>query len=99
MILGPVSYTHLFMNVYQNTKIVSTEKAFAMMRQFFGTDFEGRKIVVGEGDTLSLGKHNLTFVLAPMVHWPEAVSYTHLDERYGDVFSNPSKEVRKFCFS
>ena len=62
-----------FMNVYQNTKIVSTEKAFAMMRQFFGTDFEGRKIVVGEGDTLSLGKHNLTFVLAPMVHWPEVM--------------------------
>ena len=43
------------------------------MRQFFGTDFEGRKIVVGEGDTLSLGKHNLTFVLAPMVHWPEVL--------------------------
>ncbi len=70
-----------FMNVYQNTKIVSTEKAFAMMRQFFGTDFEGRKIVVGEGDTLSLGKHNLTFVLAPMVHWPEGmVTYDSADK-------------------
>ena len=70
-----------FMNVYQNTKIVSTEKAFAMMRQFFGTDFEGRKIVVGEGDTLSLGKHNLTFVLAPMVHWPEVmVTYASADK-------------------
>ena len=70
-----------FMNVYQNTKIVSTEKAFAMMRQFFGTDFEGRKIVVGEGDTLSLGKHNLTFVLAPMVHWPEVmVTYDSADK-------------------
>lgn len=70
-----------FMNVYQNTKIVSTEKAFAMMRQFFGTDFEGRKIVVGEGDTLSLGKHILTFVLAPMVHWPEVmVTYDSADK-------------------
>ena len=70
-----------FMNVNQNTKIVSTEKAFAMMRQFFGTDFEGRKIVVGEGDTLSLGKHNLTFVLAPMVHWPEVmVTYDSADK-------------------
>ena len=70
-----------FMNVYQNTKIVSTEIAFAMMRQFFGTDFEGRKIVVGEGDTLSLGKHNLTFVLAPMVHWPEVmVTYDSADK-------------------
>ncbi len=70
-----------FMNVYQNTKIVSTEKAFSMMRQFFGTDFEGRKIVVGEGDTLSLGKHTLTFVLAPMVHWPEVmVTYDSADK-------------------
>ena len=52
-----------------------------MMRQFFGTDFEGRKIVVGEGDTLSLGKHNLTFVLAPMVHWPEVmVTYDSADK-------------------
>ena len=74
-----------FMNVYQNTKIVSTEKAFAMMRQFFGTDFEGRKIVVGEGDTLSLGKHNLTFVLAPMVHWPEVM--VTLDVTEGVLFS------------
>ena len=70
-----------FMNVYQNTKIVSTEKAFAMMRQFFGTDFEGRKIVVGEGDPPSLGKHILTFVLAPMVHWPEVmVTYDSADK-------------------
>ena len=51
------------------------------MRQFFGTDFEGRKIVVGEGDTLSLGKHILTFVLAPMVHWPEVmVTYDSADK-------------------
>lgn len=70
-----------FMNVYRDTKIVSTEKAFVMMKQFFGMDFEGRKIVVGEGDTLSLGKHTLTFVLAPMVHWPEVmVTYDSLDK-------------------
>ncbi len=70
-----------FMNVYQDAKIVSTEKAFTMMRQFFGTDFEDRKIVVGEGDTLSLGKHTLTFVQAPMVHWPEVmVTYDSVDK-------------------
>ncbi len=70
-----------FMNVYQGTKIVSTEKAFAMMKQFFGTDFEDRRIVVGEGDTLSLGAHTLTFVMAPMVHWPEVmVTYDNIDK-------------------
>lgn len=70
-----------FMNVYQGTKIVSTEKAFAMMKQFFGTDFEDRRIVVGEGDTLSLGAHTLTFVMAPMVHWPEVmVTYDNVDK-------------------
>ncbi len=70
-----------FMNVYPNTKIVATQKAFAMMKQFFGTDFEEQKIVVGEGDTISLGKHTLTFVLAPMVHWPEVmVTYDSCDK-------------------
>ena len=62
-----------FMDVYKNTTIVSSAKAFAMMQQFFGTDFSDRKIVVGEGDTLSLGKHTLAFVAAPMVHWPEVI--------------------------
>lgn len=62
-----------FMKVYKNTTIVSSVKAFAMMKQFFGTDFEERRIVVGEGDTLSLGKHTLAFVAAPMVHWPEVI--------------------------
>jgi len=62
-----------FLNLYKDTTVVSSEKAFAMMNQFFGTDFSDRKIVVGEGDTLSLGKHNLTFVTAPMVHWPEVI--------------------------
>ena len=70
-----------FMNVYKDTKIVSSAKAFTMMKQFFGTDFEDRQIVVGEGDTLSLGKHELTFVTAPMVHWPEViVTYDSCDK-------------------
>ncbi len=62
-----------FANTYPDAVIVSSAKAFAMMNQFFGTDFEDRRIVVKEGDTLSLGKHTLTFVAAPMVHWPEVI--------------------------
>ena len=62
-----------FMNAYTDTTIVSSEKAFVMMKQFFGTDFEDRRVVVKEGDTLSLGKHTLAFVAAPMVHWPEVI--------------------------
>lgn len=70
-----------FMQVYKDTKIVSSVKAFAMMKQFFGTDFEDRQIVVKEGDTLSLGKHELAFVAAPMVHWPEViVTYDSYDK-------------------
>ncbi len=62
-----------FTKVYEDTKIVASEKAFTMMKNFFGSNFEDRQIVVGEGDSLSLGKHNLTFVSAPMVHWPEVI--------------------------
>ena len=62
-----------FMNAYPQAKIVASDKAFKMMLNFFGTDFADRKIVVGEGDTLTLGKHNLTFITAPMVHWPEVL--------------------------
>ncbi len=70
-----------FMKTYPNTKIVSTAKAFAMMKQFFGTDFEERQLVVKEGDTLSLGKHELSFIAAPMVHWPEViVTYDSCDK-------------------
>lgn len=70
-----------FMEVYPDTRIVSSVKAFAMMKQFFGTDFEDRQIVVKEGDTLSLGKHELAFVAAPMVHWPEViVTYDSYDK-------------------
>ena len=70
-----------FIKAYPNAKIVSSAKAFAMMKNFFGTDFEDKQIVVGEGDSLSLGKHNLTFVTAPMVHWPEViVTYDSTDK-------------------
>ncbi len=70
-----------FMNVYPDTKIVSSTEAFVMMGQFFGTDFEDRQVVVKEGDTLSLGKHELAFVGAPMVHWPEVlVTYDSCDK-------------------
>lgn len=70
-----------FMQVYKDAVIVSSAKAFAMMKQFFGTDYEERRLVVAEGDTLSLGKHTLTFVAAPMVHWPEViVTYDSCDK-------------------
>ena len=62
-----------FLKVYPEATVVSSAKAFTMMKQFFGEDFEGHRIVVGEGDTLALGKHTLAFVAAPMVHWPEVI--------------------------
>lgn len=62
-----------FVKTYPDAKIVSSEKAFRMMGNFFGTDYADNRIVVGEGDTLSLGSHTLTFVTAPMVHWPEVI--------------------------
>ena len=62
-----------FMTAYPNAKIVSSAKAFNMMNNFFGTDFADRRIVVGEGDTFSLGSHTLSFITAPMVHWPEVI--------------------------
>ncbi|MBO5408834.1 MAG: flavin reductase [Clostridia bacterium] len=70
-----------FLKTYPRAKIVASSKAFTMMNQFFGMDFSDKQIVVGEGDTLSLGKHNLTFVTAPMVHWPEVlVTYDSTDK-------------------
>ena len=62
-----------FMEVYPEATIVSSYKAFTMMKNFFGTDYAERRIIVGEGDTLTLGKHTLAFVAAPMVHWPEVI--------------------------
>ncbi len=70
-----------FAKIYPDTVLVASAKAFVMMSQFFGTDYADRRIVVGEGDTLSLGKHTLTFVTAPMVHWPEViVTYDSCDK-------------------
>lgn len=62
-----------FFEEYPEIKIVSSNKSFVMMKNFFGTDFNGSQVVVGENDTLSLGKHELVFVTAPMVHWPEVL--------------------------
>ena len=62
-----------FAKKYPEAKIVGNAKTFPMMKQFFGTDFADRQVIVKEGETLSTGKHNLTFVMAPMVHWPEVM--------------------------
>ena len=71
----------VFLKAYPEAIVVSSAKAFAMMKNFFGTDYADRRIVVGEGDTLSLGNHLLTFVTAPMVHWPEViVTYDSYDK-------------------
>ena len=70
-----------FTKAYPEAKIVSSAKAFVMMNNFFGVDFADKQVIVGEGDTLSLGKHTLTFVTAPMVHWPEViVTYDSTDK-------------------
>ena len=70
-----------FMEIYKDTVIVATAKSFVMMKQFFGNDFAGQQMAVKEGDTLSLGKHELTFVTAPMVHWPEVmITYDSSDK-------------------
>ncbi|MGM9564927.1 MAG: flavin reductase [Evtepia sp.] len=70
-----------FLAAYPEAVVVSSAKAFDMMQNFFGEDYAGRRIVVGEGDTLELGKHTLTFVTAPMVHWPEViVTYDSYDK-------------------
>ena len=65
--------TAKFLTLYPEAKVVASQKAFAMMKNFFGNDYADRRVVVGEGDTLVLGKHTLAFVTAPMVHWPEVI--------------------------
>ena len=97
-----------FVKAYPNVTIVASQRAFQMMKNFFGTDFEGRRLIVGEGSTLSLGKHNLTFVTAPMVHWPEViVTYDSTDKvlfsadgfgKFGalDVEENWACEARRY---
>ena len=70
-----------FLRLYPEAVVVASAKAFSMMKGFFGNDYADRRIVVGEMDTLSLGRHTLTFVTAPMVHWPEViVTYDSYDK-------------------
>ena len=71
----------VFAERYPEVKIVASAKAFVMMGQFFGNDFKEKQVVVGEGDKLSLGAHELTFITAPMVHWPEVImTYDNVDK-------------------
>ena len=70
-----------FLRTWPKAQVVASAKAFAMMKAFYGEDCADRRVVVGEKDTLSLGKHTLTFLAAPMVHWPEVVvTYDALDK-------------------
>ena len=99
-----------FVKAFPNAKVVSSQKSFNMMKQFFGTDFTDKRIIVGDGDTLSLGKHTLTFVTAPMVHWPEViVTYDSYDKvlfsadgfgKFGalDVQEDWACEARRYYF-
>ncbi|MBR2614020.1 MAG: FprA family A-type flavoprotein [Clostridia bacterium] len=70
-----------FTKEYKNAVIVSSKQAFVMMKQFFGTDFSENRIVVGDNDTLELGKHTLKFITAPMVHWPEVIMTYDLTDK------------------
>lgn len=99
-----------FADKYKDAKIVASKKAFEMMKNFYGTDFADRQMVVGENDTLSLGKHTLTFLTAPMVHWPEViVTYDDVDKvlfsadgfgKFGalDVEEDWACEARRYYF-
>lgn len=99
-----------FMKEYTETKIVASAKAFVMMKQFFGMDFADRQIVAKDGDTLSLGTHTLTFIAAPMVHWPEViVTYDSYDKvlfsadgfgKFGalDIDEDWACEARRYYF-
>lgn len=70
-----------FMEKYPNAKVAATGKAFAMMKNYFGTEYADRRVVVSEGDTLDLDGRTLTFITAPMVHWPEVmVTYDDKDK-------------------
>ncbi len=70
-----------FMDAWPAAAVVASQAAFRMMKQFYGSDYADRRLVVGEGDTLALGHHTLTFLTAPMVHWPEViVTYDSTDK-------------------
>lgn len=75
------AYIVKFMEIYPDAVVIASRMAFTMMKNYFGTDYAERRIAVGEGDQLSLGKHKLTFVTAPMVHWPEVImTYDAVDQ-------------------
>ena len=100
----------LFMDAFPEAVIVSSQKAFPMMKAFFGEDYAARRMVVKEGDVLCLGKHTLTFVAAPMVHWPEVImTYDRTDKvlfsadafgKFGalDVEADWACEARRYYF-
>ncbi len=99
-----------FVNEYPNAEIVASRQAFAMMKNYFGNDYGNRQIIVGEGSTFTLGKHNLTFLTAPMVHWPEViVTYDNTDKvlfsadgfgKFGalDIEEDWACEARRYYF-
>jgi len=100
----------LFMQTYPEAVIVASARAFAMMKAFFGTEYADRRLIVKEGDTLSLGRHVLSFIAAPMVHWPEVImTYDKTDEvffsadafgKFGalDVEDEWACEARRYYF-
>lgn len=99
-----------FLDRYPNATVVASKQAFAMMKNFFGTEFEDRRLVVGDKDTLQLGSHELTFYTAPMVHWPEVImTYDSKDKvlfsadafgKFGalDVEEDWACEARRYYF-
>lgn len=99
-----------FLNLYPDATVVASAKAFQMMQNFFGCDYADRRIIVKEKDTLELGKHTLTFVAAPMVHWPEVLmTYDSTDKvlfsadgfgKFGalDVEEDWACEARRYYF-
>lgn len=100
----------VFAEKYPAAKIVASKQAFVMMKQFFGTDYPERQLVVAEKDTLELGKHTLNFIAAPMVHWPEVImTYDSADKalfsadgfgKFGalDVDEDWDCEARRYYF-
>ncbi len=99
-----------FLDRYPNATVVASKQAFAMMKNFFGTEFENRRLIVGDKDTLHLGSHELTFYTAPMVHWPEVImTYDSKDKvlfsadafgKFGalDVEEDWACEARRYYF-
>ena len=99
-----------FLNLYPEATVVASAKAFQMMQNFFGSDYADRRIVVKEKDTLALGRHTLTFIAAPMVHWPEVLmTYDSTDKvlfsadgfgKFGalDIEEDWACEARRYYF-